>query len=82
MLAGKYRYIVHTDVDAILFSESYSEQGDSGEDRLDSATRKTITDTIYNTLCQDDVPVMEGEGAREKRFNDGRVEVWYSNGNR
>jgi len=63
-------------------SESTSEQGDSGEDRLDSATRKTITDTIYNTLCQDDVPVMEGEGAREKRFNDGRVEVWYSNGNR
>jgi len=68
-------------------SLSSSEQQSSEEDMLDSVTRKTITDTIYNTLCQGDGQAhtesscME-KGAREKRFSDGRIEVWYSNGNR
>jgi len=78
-------------------SLSSSEQQSSEEDMLDMETRKTITKTIYNTLCQGDSQVhspviasspdvkenCENEkGAREKRFSDGRVEVWYSNGNR
>ena len=64
---------------------------------LDMETRNTITKTIYNTLCQGDSQVQSPmlatspeteqnsdneKGAREKRFSDGRVEVWYSNGNR
>jgi len=73
-------------------SLSTSEQQSSEEDMLDTDTRKTITDTIYDTLCQGDTPrivsspdtetEVPGVGAREKRFSDGRVEVWYSNGNR
>ena len=69
----------------------------SEEERLDVETRRTISNTIYNTLCQGDsqgntprgVSSAEPEemtgqekGAREKRFSDGRLEVWYSNGNR
>jgi hypothetical protein len=76
---------------------SSSEQQSSEEDMLDMETRKTITKTIYNTLCQGDSQVQspmiasspdteensdKEKGAREKRFSDGRVEVWYSNGNR
>ena len=80
-----------------VFSFSTSEQQSSEEDMLDTETRRTITNTIYNTLCQgdsqvqtpriltspetDDIPGKE-KGAREKRFSDGSVEVWYSNGNR
>ena len=78
-------------------SLSTSEQQSSEEDMLDTETRRTITNTIYNTLCQGDSQVQTPriltspeteekagteKGAREKRFSDGSVEVWYSNGNR
>ena len=80
-----------------VFSLSTGDQQSSEEDMMDVEVRKTISNTIYNTLCLGDSQVQPSvvcsqeaeeessgkeKGAREKRFSDGRLEVWYTNGNR
>ena len=77
-------------MDFVFSSLTTSDQQSSEEDTMDVEMRKTISNTIYNTLCQGDSLVQteteestgKEKGAREKRFSDGRLEVWYSNGNR
>eukprot|EP00092_Neocalanus_flemingeri_P092306 GFUD01117168.1.p1 GENE.GFUD01117168.1~~GFUD01117168.1.p1 ORF type:complete len:1013 (-),score=396.27 GFUD01117168.1:70-3108(-) len=85
---------VFRNMSASLTSENQS----SEEDRMDVEMRETLSNTIYNTLCQGDstrqTPVVvsspetveeitdKEKGAREKRLSDGRLEVWYLNGNR
>ena len=96
-LAGEVLLVTVAKTYFPVCSLSTSEQQSSEEDMLDTETRRTITNTIYNTLCQGDSQVQTPriltspeteekagieKGAREKRFSDGSVEVWYSNGNR
>ena len=45
-------------------------------------TASTLTRTSPSSSEVTEVTVNAEKGTREKRFKDGKVETWYSNGNR
>ena len=68
--------------DSLESSMSLVSGGVSSNSQLSSQSQMTSASSEVTSEEVTEVIVNAERGTREKRYKDGRVEIWYSNGNR